>query len=273
MIEGRIPRPPRRSAPVLPALLLLAIPAAGLWLTADWLPRSLRAAAPDATFSVQTAPTLTLGTDPLHMITDGPFEVSIAVNGATDFGALEMELVYEDDLVDVSSVAVGPYLGEPEPSCTPETERCAVDLGPLDQAGTTAVGAYSYGTGDGGSGSGTVLTLTVNPTGASGQVSMIPTDTLAVDTVSGVIDVLSEGVTFDVGTSGNCNDDSAVDAGDISALILEIFDGDGSTALGARGSSFFGNPIGCDANEDGTVDAGDLSCAILLIFGGPGACG
>ncbi len=71
---------------------------------------------------------------------------------------------------------------------------------------------------------------------------------------------------------GDCNGDGTVDAGDISALVLEIFDGDGSLPADAPGGTFAGDPVGSDANSDGVVDAGDISCAVLLIFNGPGAC-
>jgi len=74
------------------------------------------------------------------------------------------------------------------------------------------------------------------------------------------------------GMPGDCNGDSKVDAGDISACVLEIFDGDGNNPADTPGGTFLGNP-GCDANEDGIVDAGDISCTVLLIFQGPGACG
>jgi hypothetical protein len=75
------------------------------------------------------------------------------------------------------------------------------------------------------------------------------------------------------GTPGDCNGDGAVDAGDISALALEIFDGDGSDPADTPGGTFPGDPVGCDANCDGVVDAGDISCVVLIIFNGPGACG
>ncbi len=71
---------------------------------------------------------------------------------------------------------------------------------------------------------------------------------------------------------GDCNSDGTVDAGDISALVLEIFDGDGNLPADAPGGTFPGDPLGSDANEDGVVDAGDISCTVLLIFNGPGAC-
>jgi hypothetical protein len=75
------------------------------------------------------------------------------------------------------------------------------------------------------------------------------------------------------GIPGDCNGDEIVDAGDISALVLEIFDGDGSHPADTPLGTFPGDPVGSDSNADGTVDAGDISCTVLLIFNGPGACG
>jgi len=71
---------------------------------------------------------------------------------------------------------------------------------------------------------------------------------------------------------GDCNADGAVDAGDVSAVVLEVFDGDGSLPAGVPGGTFPGHPVGCNPNEDAAVDAGDLSCTALVIFDGPGAC-
>ncbi len=75
------------------------------------------------------------------------------------------------------------------------------------------------------------------------------------------------------GTRGDCNGDDLVSAGDLTACVLEVFDGDGDFWLAVPGGSFEGVPVGCDANGDEFVNAGDLSCKILLIFEGPGACG
>ncbi len=72
---------------------------------------------------------------------------------------------------------------------------------------------------------------------------------------------------------GDCNADTRVDAGDISATVLEIFDGDGNLPQNAPGGTFPGNPIGCNANADTQIDAGDISCTVLLIFNGQAACG
>jgi hypothetical protein len=74
------------------------------------------------------------------------------------------------------------------------------------------------------------------------------------------------------GIRGDCNGDSLVDAGDIPAEVLEIFDGDGSDPLSVPGGTFAGDPVGCNANEDAAVDAGDVACTVLLIFNGPGSC-
>jgi hypothetical protein len=71
---------------------------------------------------------------------------------------------------------------------------------------------------------------------------------------------------------GDCNGDTQVDAGDISACVLEIFDGDGSFWKDAPGGTFRGTPYGCDSNGDTTIDAGDIVCTVLTIFNGPGAC-
>jgi hypothetical protein len=73
-------------------------------------------------------------------------------------------------------------------------------------------------------------------------------------------------------TPGDCNFDAIVNAGDLSALGLELFDGDGQEPFAVRGGTFPGEPAGCNANSDAAVDAADISCTVLLIFAGPGAC-
>ena len=84
-------------------------------------------------------------------------------------------------------------------------------------------------------------------------------------TVGGSVEILP-------GIPGDCNGDGVVDAGDISACVLEVFDGDGNVWTDVVNGSFPGSPVGCDANQDFLVDAGDFSCKILLIFNGAGAC-
>ena len=68
------------------------------------------------------------------------------------------------------------------------------------------------------------------------------------------------------GPRGDCNGDRAVDAADLGASGLELFDGDGSFWLDVPDGSFVGSPVGCDANLDQTVDAGDVSCIGRRIF-------
>ena len=73
------------------------------------------------------------------------------------------------------------------------------------------------------------------------------------------------------GTLGDCNGDGHVDAGDLSALVLEIFDGDDVLPANVPGGTFPGNPVGCNPNQDLVVDAGDISCDVLIIWGGGSA--
>lgn len=73
------------------------------------------------------------------------------------------------------------------------------------------------------------------------------------------------------GKLGDCNGDDTVDAGDLSALVLEFFDGDGVLPANTPLGTFAGNPIGCNPNQDMVVDAGDLSCTVLIIWGGGSA--
>ncbi|MCB0064582.1 MAG: DUF4832 domain-containing protein [Caldilineaceae bacterium] len=84
---------------------------------------------------------------------------------------------------------------------------------------------------------------------------------------------LNHTVTIQAGNTqpGDCNGDNVVDAGDLSAMVLEIFDGDGDSATSATGGTFPGG-AGCDANTDMLINAGDLSCTVLLIFNGANAC-
>ncbi len=67
---------------------------------------------------------------------------------------------------------------------------------------------------------------------------------------------------------GDCNWGGSIGAGDVTALGLEIFDGDGDFWLDTFEGTFPGSPIGCDPNADTMVDAGDVSCLANLIFGG-----
>ena len=71
---------------------------------------------------------------------------------------------------------------------------------------------------------------------------------------------------------GDCNADNVVNAADVSGLVLELFDSDGTNPAAVPGGTFSGDPIGCNANADAIVDAGDLACVVRLIFGSAGGC-
>jgi hypothetical protein len=72
---------------------------------------------------------------------------------------------------------------------------------------------------------------------------------------------------------GDCNADYAINAADVSAEVLEVFDGDGNLPAGVLGGTFPGHPHGCNPNADGAIDAGDIACTLRLIFDAPGGCG
>lgn len=58
--------------------------------------------------------------------------------------------------------------------------------------------------------------------------------------------------------SGDVNGDGIIDAGDIPAMVLRIFEGQ------------FANEPGSDCNNDGVADAGDIPCVVLLVFASAG---
>lgn len=83
---------------------------------------------------------------------------------------------------------------------------------------------------------------------------------------------------IDDSARGDCNWSGAVNAADLSATVLEIFDTgflDDNTGTAPAGfltapkSNFVGSPYGCDSNGTGSVAAGDISCTSLIIFNGP----
>ena len=77
-----------------------------------------------------------------------------------------------------------------------------------------------------------------------------------------------------VGIRGDCNKDGKVDAGDLSACVLEILDDDEADSSGqpdgwltTGDGSFAGSPVGCDSNRDQVVNAGDLACKVNMLMG------
>ena len=72
--------------------------------------------------------------------------------------------------------------------------------------------------------------------------------------------------------AGDANGDGRTDAGDLSALVLEIFDGDGSDWLRTPGGTFRAEPAGADAHRDAAVDVADLVCTSLILFDAASPC-
>jgi len=70
---------------------------------------------------------------------------------------------------------------------------------------------------------------------------------------------------------GDCNGDGETSSADITAVVLEIFDGDGTDPTDAQGGDFWGT-YQCDSNQDGTINAPDISCVGLILFYGPLGC-
>lgn len=81
-------------------------------------------------------------------------------------------------------------------------------------------------------------------------------------------DALAGSVRIFGGLRGDCNGSGTVNAADLTACVLEVFDTDGSFWLDAIHSTHAGSPFGCDANADTVIDAGDLACKALLVAGG-----
>ena len=68
------------------------------------------------------------------------------------------------------------------------------------------------------------------------------------------------------GLSGDCNGSLNVSVGDLIAVGLEIFDGDGDFWFDTPSPTFLGNPVGCDANHNTQVNAADITCANRRLF-------
>lgn len=58
-----------------------------------------------------------------------------------------------------------------------------------------------------------------------------------------------------------------VEIADLTGLVREIADDDGSNFIDAPEGEFFGSPQGCDANGSETINVADLSCMVNLVSG------
>ncbi len=136
----------------------------------------------------QTVPTPTLSlvapVDPQPITTT--IDVEVVISDATDLAAFEFDLVYDRALLQVTGVTLSNLLGDTSISCDPTLTRCAILLGPLEQPGGTAVGAFTYGTGPGFNGSGVLATIHFQPTGLPGSTAVTIANPLLSNTTAGL---------------------------------------------------------------------------------------
>ncbi len=72
---------------------------------------------------------------------------------------------------------------------------------------------------------------------------------------------------------GDCNKSNVIEAGDLTATGLELFDGDGSHWYNADQGTYAFSPYGCNSNVDPVIDAGDIACTAQKIFNNAYICG
>ncbi|HBY99091.1 MAG: cohesin domain-containing protein [Ardenticatenaceae bacterium] len=130
----------------------------------------------------------------------GAFNVQVRVEGATNLGAYEFDVVYNPQVVALENAVPSNFLGATV-NCNPNVARCVLTLGPLAPAdGRKSVGAYTYGTGSGPSGNGTLVTLRFSPVSpGSSQIQLdkaLITDTAANPTIPA-----TEGTAVTVGSA------------------------------------------------------------------------
>ncbi len=136
----------------------------------------------------QTTPTPTLSlvapADPQPIT--ATIDVDVVITDATDLAAFEFDLVYDRTLLQVTGLTLSSLLGDTSLSCNPVLTRCAIALGPLEQAGGTAVGAFTYGAGAGFTGDGVLATIHFQPTGLPGATAVAMANALVANTSAGL---------------------------------------------------------------------------------------
>lgn len=76
-------------------------------------------------------------------------------------------------------------------------------------------------------------------------------------------------IEIQAGVRGDCNADGTLDAADLDACEVEVFDEDGAFWLDVPDGFFAGSTVGCDSNADTVIDAGDLTCKLRLLASDP----
>jgi len=106
----------------------------------------------------------------------GTFSVTVAIENAVDLGAFEFELTYNPSVVQLNSVAQGPFLGS--------TGRNVSEVGPTFGSGSVTYGAFTFGAEPGPNGDGVLAILTLQATSVGTSTlhlqNIVATDTSAV---------------------------------------------------------------------------------------------
>jgi hypothetical protein len=99
-------------------------------------------------------PCATVRIDPPEQTVCGPFTVDVVVENVSDLAAFDFELTYDHNCVQVTGVALGPFLGS--------TGRSVADVGPTFGVRWVSYGAYSWGANTAPDGDGVLATLTLD---------------------------------------------------------------------------------------------------------------
>lgn len=125
--------------------------------------------------------------------------VELRISGAANLGAFELDLQYDRTRLELTGVTPGTLLGALS-GCDPAVHRCAVALGPREQAGATGLGAYSYGTGTGASGTGVLVVLHFRATGSGGAATLRLANALVTDVNAVPAAPVTQDATLHLGT-------------------------------------------------------------------------
>jgi hypothetical protein len=164
--------PPSRT---LSLAMILCLSAAGLLIarldTATAEPRDGSAMFRPAGNATADPPILALVPRSNPSPSRGPIIVELHITGAANVGAFEAVLVFDPAFVQVTDMAVQPFLGVTA-GCDPGTERCAMPLGPTDTVDGLRIAVATYGAGAGTNGDGVLASLYLQPTGALGTTAL-----------------------------------------------------------------------------------------------------
>ncbi len=218
----------------------------------------------------ETTPTLVVGTDPTYgyVIRKGsPNQLQLPItftpNGA-NIGYMTFKVTYNPACLAFDNDPVTPGFVNESPSGTLNFAFNA----PPPIAGVISTLKFD----DVGSCPGLRTDVPIAITNVVAQDGSSP---VAINATGQTVIVIADGM------RGDCNSTGTVNAADLTADVLEIFDSaDGSNTpgspfmawLNAPYSYYKGNPIGCDANANGYNEAADISCTVLVVFGIPAGC-